>query len=95
MFADPKYKPIPLEAATLLNEGRVIDAIKVVREAEGLGLRDAKARVDAHIAGEPLLRAQLELRQRAARRKFFLWFFVVDVVIVAAVIYWLKFKGSV
>jgi hypothetical protein len=94
MYADPKHKPISLEAVTLINEGRTVEAIKVIREAEGLGLREAKQRVDAYIAGEPLLRAQIELRQRAARRKFFLWFLVIDVVIVAAVVYWLKFRGS-
>jgi hypothetical protein len=93
MFADPKRKPIPLEAVTLLNEGQVVEAIKVVREAEGLGLRDAKERVDAHIAGEPLLRAQLELQRSAARRKFFLWFLAIDVIVVAAVIYWLNTRS--
>jgi hypothetical protein len=93
MFANPKHKPLPLEAVTLLNEGQVVEAIKVVREAEGLGLRDAKARVDAHIAGEPLLSAQLELRRAAARRKFFLWFLAIDLIIVAAVIYWLNTRS--
>ncbi|HEX6638231.1 MAG TPA: hypothetical protein VF033_11285 [Steroidobacteraceae bacterium] len=94
MYADPKYQPLPLEAVTLLNEGRVIEAIKSVRQAEHLGLRDAKGRVDAYLAREPLLKAQIELQQRAARRKFFLWFLVIDAVIVAAIIYWLRFHGS-
>lgn len=94
MYADPKYQPLPLEAVTLLNEGRVIEAIKSVRQAERLGLKEAKDRVDAYLAREPLLKAQIELQQRAARRKFFLWFLVVDVVIVAAVIYWLRFGGA-
>jgi ribosomal protein L7/L12 len=47
MYADPRFKPLPLEAVTLLNEGRVIEAIKSVREAEQLGLKEAKGRVDA------------------------------------------------
>jgi hypothetical protein len=92
MYADPKHKPLPLEAVTLLQEGRVIEAIKAVRQAEVLGLREAKQRVDAYIAGEPLLRAQLELQQRAARRKFFFWFLVIDLAIVAGVIYWMFYR---
>jgi hypothetical protein len=84
---------LPLEAATLLSEGRVIEAIKVVRKAEGLGLRDAKQRVDAHIAQDPILRVQIETQQRAARRKFFFWFVVVDFAITAAIIYWFFYRG--
>ena len=94
MHADPKIRPLPLEAVTLLQEGRMIDAIKVIREVEGLGLKDAKDRVDAWLAREPLLKAQLEMQQRAARRTFFLWFVVIDVLITVAVIYWLFFRES-
>jgi len=92
MYADPKYRELPLEAVTLLNEGRFVEAIKSVRQAEGLGLKEAKDRVDAYLAREPLLRAQIELRQRAARRKFFFWFLVVDIAIAAGIIYWLYYR---
>ena len=93
MYADPRFQPIPLEAVTLLNEGEVGQAVKAVRQAEGLGLREAKRRVDAYLSREPLLRAQLELQQRARRRKFFFWFVLVDAVIIAAVVYWLNTQG--
>lgn len=93
MRAEPRFRPLPLEAVTLLDEGRVIEAIKVVRKAEGLGLREAKQRVDAHIAQEPILQVKIETQQRAARRKFFFWFVVVDLLITAAVIYWLFYRG--
>jgi hypothetical protein len=93
MYADPKFKPLPLEAVTLLNEGRLIEAIKAVRQSEALDLKEAKGRVDGYLSREPLLRAQLELRQRAARRKFFLWFLLVDLLIAAGVIYWLFYRG--
>ena len=94
MYADPNFRPLPLEAVTLLNEGRMIDAIKVIREVEGLGLKDAKDRVDAWLAREPLLKAQLDLQQRKSRRKAFLWFVVIDAVITAAFIYWFFFRES-
>jgi hypothetical protein len=94
MRAEPRYKPIPLEAVTLLGEGRVVEAIKVVRRAEVLGLREAKIRVDAHLAQDPILRVQIETQQRAARRKFFFWFLLVDLAITAGIIYWLFYRGS-
>ncbi len=93
MYADPKFRELSVEAVTLLQEGRLIDAIKSVRQTEGVGLKEAKARVDAYLAREPLLRAQLEMRRRAARRRFFLWFLFLDLVIAAAVIYWMFYRG--
>jgi hypothetical protein len=94
MYADPKFRPLSIEAVTLLQEGRLVDAIKVVRQGEKLGLKDAKARVDAHLAREPLLRAQLDAQRRAARRKFFWWFVAVDLLITVAVIYWFFYSGG-
>jgi hypothetical protein len=94
MRAEPRFKALPLEAATLLSEGKVIEAIKVVRNTEGAGRREARARVDAHIAQDPILRVQIETQQRARRRKFFFWFVVVDLVITAGIIYWFFYRGS-
>jgi hypothetical protein len=94
MRAEPRFKPLPLEAAALLGEGRLIEAIKVVRSTEGLGLREAKNRVNAHIAQDPILGVQLETQQRARRRKFFFWFLLVDLAITAGLIYWFFYRGS-
>jgi hypothetical protein len=68
--AEPRFRALPLEAATLLSEGKVIEAIKVVRNTEGAGHREARARVDAHIAQDPILRVQIETQRQARRRKF-------------------------
>ena len=94
MRAEPRFKALPLEAATLLSEGNVIEAIKVVRRIEGAGRREARARVDAHIAQDPILRVQLETQQQAKRRKFFFWFVVVDLVITAGIVYGFFYRGS-
>lgn len=90
MRAEPygRFKPLPAEAQTLLGEGRIIDAVKSVRASHNLGLREAKEWIDAHIASEPLLRAQLEARQKAARRKLFYAFLVLDAVVAAALIWY-------
>jgi len=96
MRADPtdRFKPLPPEPATLLSEGRIIDAVKSLRASHSLGRREAKNWVDAHIAADPLLRAQLEIQQRTARRRFFLIFLAADAVIAAAIIYYLFYLPS-
>jgi hypothetical protein len=94
MRADPadRFKPLPLEAVTYLTEGRLIDAIKAVRASHGVGLKEAKDWVDAHLADDPALRVLIETRQRAARRKFFFWFVVVDVIVFAGIYFFLLQK---
>ncbi|WP_173767750.1 ribosomal protein L7/L12 [Nitrogeniibacter mangrovi] len=39
-------QPLPPAAEDALARGRVIEAIKIVREVEGIGLKEAKERVD-------------------------------------------------
>ncbi len=83
-----RYRPITIEAQTLLEEGRPAEAVRALRNSEDIGSREARTRVDAFIAENPLLRVQLETRRRETRRKIFLWFFVVDALVVGAFIYW-------
>jgi hypothetical protein len=93
MRADPRFKPLPPEPATLLTEGRLSDAVKVLRDTQGIGLKQARAWIEWHIDQDPMLRVQLETQQRARRRKFFLWFLVVDAVITAAIVYYLFYRN--
>jgi hypothetical protein len=93
MRADPRYKPLSAEAATLLAEGKLNEAIRALRDNDGLGRNEAKRRIDAYLDQEPLLRVQIETQQRAARRRFFLWFVLVDLLITAAIIYWFFYRG--
>jgi hypothetical protein len=55
MRADPRFKPLPAEPATLLTEGRKIEAIKVLRHSNGISLKEAKAWVEWHIEQDPML----------------------------------------
>lgn len=93
MRVDPRFKPLPPEPATLLTEGRLTDAIAVLRDTQGIGLKQARAWIEWHIDQDPMLRVQLETGQRAKRRKFFLWFLVVDAVITAAIVYYLFYRN--
>lgn len=50
---------LPEQAIAALNLGRKIEAIKIVRESSGLGLKDAKGLVDAYVATQPHLQDKL------------------------------------
>ena len=95
MKAEPRYPPLPPEIVTLLGDGDVSEAIKVLRSAGAMSQREARRRIDAHLAQDPILQVRIETWQRSRRLKFFLWFLVVDVVITAGIIYWFFFRGSV
>jgi hypothetical protein len=89
MRIDPRFEPLPPEPATLLTEGRRAEAVQVLRKSRGISLREAKRWIDWHVAQDPMLGVQLEVQRLAARRRFFLWFLLADVLIAAAIIYYL------
>ena len=81
-------RPLPAAAAGALSTGHKVDAIKYVREAEGLGLMEAKQRVNAHIARNPVLKAQLAEQQSRMRRRLIQWVLIIDLVLVAGVLWY-------
>jgi ribosomal protein L7/L12 len=80
---DPPYRPperaspgsevIPLAAVAALQNGKMIDAVKIVRAAHGRGLKEAKDAVDHYIATEPLIRSRFEAARAESRRSVRLW----------------------
>jgi hypothetical protein len=52
----PSNPSLPSAALAALQQGRKIEAIKIVREREGLGLKDAKDRVERYVANDPMLK---------------------------------------
>jgi hypothetical protein len=76
---------LPARAAGALREGRLVDAIKVVREVESLDLAGAKARIDAYLASDPALKKRLDERQREFRRRLIGWVLAVDAIVLAAI----------
>jgi hypothetical protein len=91
MRAERRLRPLPPEPATLLSEGRVAEAVQALRESHGIGAREAKKWIDAHVADDPMLRVQLESQKRAWGRKVFFWVLAIDVIAVAAIIYYLLY----
>jgi ribosomal protein L7/L12 len=77
-------RPLPAAAAAALSTGHMIDAIKYVREAEALGLMEAKQRIEAFVARDPVLKAQVAEQQSQMRRKLIKWALVVDALLIVA-----------
>jgi hypothetical protein len=83
---------LPIAAEAALSEGRLITAIRIVRQTEKLDLTQAKSRVDGFLAQNPELRTRIEQQTRAMRRKLILWVFVIDTVVLVALLYWFLHK---
>jgi ribosomal protein L7/L12 len=78
-------RPLPAAAIAALSTGHVIEAIKQVRAAEGLGLMEAKQRVEAYVQHHPALQAQFAEQQAGMKRRLISWVLVIDLLLVAAV----------
>jgi ribosomal protein L7/L12 len=81
-------RPLPAAAAAAMSTGHMIDAIKLVREAEGLSLTEAKQRVEAHVQGNPMLKAQFAEQQTRMKRRLIQWVATIDLLLVAAVLWY-------
>jgi hypothetical protein len=84
----PYDPPLPPDALAALQQGRTIEAIKIVRAAEGLGLKEAKDRVDRCVAGDPALR---ERQGTGGSRGCVL--FLAGVILLAGVGLYLSFRS--
>jgi ribosomal protein L7/L12 len=82
---------LPPEAVAALSQGRTIEAIKRVREARKIGLKEAKDAVDQYLSARPELKRKLAAAQAEARRGFLRWAVLLALAIGAAY-YFLRSK---
>lgn len=75
---------LPVEAIAHLHQGRLIEAVKVVRRTQGLQLKEAKDAVDAYLRDRPTLQAELAARQSEAGRALLRWVVVIGCLVAAA-----------
>lgn len=68
-----RKEAFPRAAVTALQGGKFIDAVRIVREARGIGLKEAKDAVDRFVASEPLIRSRIEAIRSERRRNALLW----------------------
>lgn len=69
----PNHPAIPPQAIAALNAGRVVEAIRIVRETQGLGLKDAKALVDSYLVLHPGLQSQIREQRAQGRARLLAW----------------------
>ena len=46
--------PLPVQVLDALQRGNTVEAIKLLRESTGLGLKEAKDIIDRHLRGDPV-----------------------------------------
>ena len=68
--ADVHGGDIPLAAILSLQKGRLIDAVKHIRETSGLGLKESKERVDAWLERNPQALARFKAEASAEMKRF-------------------------
>jgi hypothetical protein len=77
---------IPPDAVAALHRGNKIEAIKLVREEQGIGLKEAKDRVEQFLRTEPAVQASFaQMRARSGGSPLRWW--VVAIGIGALVLY--------
>lgn len=83
------WRTLPAGAIEALLRGRIELAIRMVREAEQVGFRDAKRIVERYICSDPLLFELWHARREHARRVLRWWVRGLAVTSVACFGWWL------
>jgi ribosomal protein L7/L12 len=73
-----------------LMQGNKIEAIKLLREEQNLGLKEAKDLVDGYVASQPALHAQLAAAQTASLRKGLVWLGALGLLFVLGYFLWAR-----
>jgi len=73
---------LPPEAINALQRGNKIEAIKIVREAQKLDLKDAKDRVDAYVKNDSALQQKFASAQAETTGSLVRWLILIALAIV-------------
>jgi hypothetical protein len=73
---------LPPEAIDALQRGNKIEAIKLVRAAQKLDLKDAKDRVDDYVKNDPVLQQKFASAQAETTGSLVRWGIIIAVAIV-------------
>jgi hypothetical protein len=82
---------LPSQALFALQQGRMIEAIKILRQERGLGLKEAKDRLELYLRDHPTMQTQFASARAEGNRSGLFWLIPVIAAAVAAYFY---FKGS-
>jgi ribosomal protein L7/L12 len=81
---------LPVAAVSALANGRMIDAVKIVRQEHRIGLKEAKDIVDRYLAMQPAIRSRIEAARAETRRTVLLWAVALALVAALAAYYLAK-----
>ena len=84
-----QFSTLPNAAVEMLWRGEVIEAIKLVRVEQNLGLKEAKDLVDAYIRSQPSLRQKMEQTQSEMWQKLKRGLLIALIVAAAAVYFFI------
>ncbi|MBE0626791.1 MAG: ribosomal protein L7/L12 [Burkholderiales bacterium] len=79
---------IPGEAITALERGSKIDAIKCVRIARGVGLKEAKEIVEQFIDASPSVKSRMNSANAQSAKGGLRWLFLITAIAVAAYLFY-------
>ena len=88
---DPQQKPeiqLSVSAIAALNDGNKIEAIKLLRQEQGIGLKEAKDVVEDYLRNNPELQSHINQHQAESARGCMFWVIII-ILTVTAVIYFL------
>jgi ribosomal protein L7/L12 len=77
---------LPAESVAALERGNKIEAIKIMRVARGIGLKESKEAVEAYLASHPDVLEKLKASQRTPQQLGRLAWLVIAVVAVYMIV---------
>ncbi len=80
---------LPIEAMLAVSDGNLLEAIRLLREREGLDLARAKARIEAYVAANPALKEAIAERQRERLKEVANRAALIFLVAAAVSVWWL------
>jgi ribosomal protein L7/L12 len=76
-----RSEALPPEAIDALQRGNKIEAIKLVRDASKLDLKDAKDRIDDYVKNDPVLQQKFASAQAETTGSLIRWLILIAVAI--------------
>lgn len=80
---------IPTSAILALQEGNKIEAVKLTREALGIGLKESVLAVDRHLASNAGIKLQFDEAHRKQRRNSGSLMTLIWLIVIALLAYWI------
>lgn len=87
---DAASTDLPLAAIAFLEQGQMIAAVRAARAHSGIGLKDAKDRVDRYLAEHAGTRQRFQSRVATERAR---WRSLILTALLAAALAWLVLRG--